>query len=168
MEATTSNLIWEILNHSFTLGKSNNFFSCFLEFRFLSRWVSPKQTLNWKWAKISLNKTEKKIHCVRTYILSSSSPSWIVVVFRLCFCFVGIQIFPFFSFSKDVLVQHLVAKIVVKRSSLQSWSVGNGISDDAKLAWHHLFLQNFKHRQRSNHFEAQGLSWIIRLLFAQN
>ncbi len=66
---------------------------------------------------------KKKVHCVKTYPLSSSSPSWIVVVFRLCFCFVGIQTFPFFSFSKNVLVQHLVAKIVVKRSSLQSWSV---------------------------------------------
>jgi hypothetical protein len=35
--------------------------------------------------------------------------------------------------------------------------MGNGIGDDAKLAWHHLFLQNFKHRQRSNHFGVQGL-----------
>jgi hypothetical protein len=39
------------IEHSFTTGKSNKFFFCFLEFNFLSGWVSPKQTLNWKWAK---------------------------------------------------------------------------------------------------------------------
>lgn len=114
IEATTNNLIGEILNHSFTLGKSNKFFSCFLEFKFLSRWVSQKQTLHWKWAKISLNKKEKNSSLCKDLPFIFFFPFFLNCCgFQMVLLFCWNRNFPF-SFSKDVLVQHLVAEIVVK------------------------------------------------------
>lgn len=103
IEATTNNLIGEILNHSFTLGKSNKFFSCFLEFKFLSRWVSQKQTLHWKWAKISLNKKEKNSSLCKDLPFIFFFPFFLNCCgFQMVLLFCWNRNFPF-SFSKDVL-----------------------------------------------------------------